>query len=70
MKTNNIRTFPRTSFRTYQTRQNSLCSNSLATLLLSHLHQPECGILSLAYFEYYVNTVVNVHISNTENEDK
>ncbi len=34
--------FTRTSFRTDQTRQKTLCFNSLATLFLSCLHQPEC----------------------------
>ena len=34
--------FTRNSFRTNQTRQQTLCSNSLATLLLSDQHQPEC----------------------------
>ncbi len=34
--------FTRTSFRTDQTRQKTLCFYSLATLLLSCLHQPEC----------------------------
>ncbi len=34
--------FTRTSFRSDQTRQKTLCFNSLATLFLSCLHQPEC----------------------------
>jgi hypothetical protein len=34
--------FTRTSFRTNQTSQKTLCFNSLATLFLSCLHQPEC----------------------------
>jgi hypothetical protein len=33
--------FTRTSFRTNQTKQKTLCSDPLATLLLSYLHQPE-----------------------------
>jgi hypothetical protein len=38
--------FTRTSVRTDQTRQNTLCFNSLATLFLSYLHQTEvCGAL-------------------------
>ncbi len=32
----------RTSFRTNQTRQKTLCYNSLATILFSEQHQPEC----------------------------
>jgi hypothetical protein len=34
--------FTRTSFRNDQSRQKTLCFNSLATLLFSCLHQPEC----------------------------
>jgi hypothetical protein len=34
--------FTRTSLRINSTRQKTLCSNSLATLLLSDQHQPEC----------------------------
>ncbi len=34
--------FTRTSFRTDQIRHKALCSDSLASLLLSHQHQPEC----------------------------
>ncbi len=34
--------FTRTSLRTIQTRQKASCSKSLASLLLSPQHQPEC----------------------------
>ena len=37
--------FTRTSVKTDQTRQKTLGYNSLATLLLSCLHQPECAPL-------------------------
>jgi hypothetical protein len=33
--------FQLSSFRTNQTRQKALCAKSLASLLLSHKHQPE-----------------------------
>ncbi len=45
--------FTRTSFRTNQTRQKTLCSNSLATLLLSDQHQPECVLYTSVYCDVW-----------------
>ncbi len=41
--------FTRTSFRNKQTRQKALCPKSLASLLLSHQHQPECVPYTTVY---------------------
>jgi hypothetical protein len=41
--------FTRTSFRTNQNRQKALCSKSLASLLFSHLHQPEYVLYTTVY---------------------
>jgi hypothetical protein len=37
------------SFRTNQTRQKALCPKSLASLLLSHQHQPESDPYTTVY---------------------
>jgi hypothetical protein len=41
--------FTRTSFRTNQTKQKALCTKSLASLLLSQQHQPECVPYTTVY---------------------
>jgi hypothetical protein len=41
--------FTRTSFRTNSTRQKTLGTNSLATLLLSGQHQPDCVLYTSVY---------------------
>ncbi len=41
--------FRRNSFRTNQTRQKALCPKSLASLLLSHQHQPEIDPYTTVY---------------------
>ncbi len=41
--------FTRTSFRANQTKQKGLCPKSLASLLLSHQHQPECVPYTTVY---------------------
>jgi hypothetical protein len=45
--------FTRTSFRTNQTKQKALCTNSLATLLFFDLHQPECVPYTSVYCEVW-----------------
>jgi hypothetical protein len=45
--------FTRTSFRINQTRQKALCSNSLVTLLLSDMYQPECVLYTSVYYRVW-----------------
>ncbi len=58
--------FTRTSFRTNQTWQMTLCTNPLATLLLSYLHQPECVPYTTVYRSVWCTVWLCPQINNSK----